>query len=132
MKNSTLREICKIGLIILVIAGLFASLCLYAYNKQKQRAVVEMADKILSASEHYAIMQIMDHNVRNVTINIAEGDELGLRGNVPKNGYVKILTDASIEIRFHYNGYCVTKSFEEFDNKFEKISEEKCFETVKE
>lgn len=128
MKNSTLREICKIGLIILVIAGLFVSLCLYAYNKQKQRAVVEMADKILSASEHYAIMQIMDHNVRNVTINIAEDDELGLRGNVPKNGYVKILTDASIEIRFHYNGYCVTKSFDEFTNKFEKISEEECFE----
>ena len=132
MRNSTLRELGKIGLIILVIAGLFISLCLYAFNKQNQRATVEMADKILTASEHYAIMQIMDNDVRNVTINIAEDDELGLRGNIPKNGYVKILTDASIEIRFHYNGYCVTKSFDEFTNKFEKISEEKCFETVKE
>lgn len=132
MKNSTLKEWAKIGLIILIALALFASLCLYAFNKQKKRAVVEMADKILTASEHYAIMQIMDNNVRNVTINIAEDDELGLRGNIPKNGYIKILTDASIEIRFHYNGYCVTKSFDEFTNKFEKTSEEKCFETIKE
>ena len=126
--RKSLKEIIKIGLIIFIIVLIFLLICLLVYGKQKQRAVIEMADKVLTASEHYAILQIMDNNVKDVTINFPNDNSLDIRGNIPQNGYVKILSDSRIEIRFHYNGYCVTKSLDEFDNKFEKISKEKCLE----
>ena len=126
--RKSLKEIIKIGLIVLVITGIFAALCLYAYNKQRQRAVIEMADKVLTASEHYAILQIMDNNVKDVTINFPNDNSLDIRGNIPQNGYVKILSDSRIEIKFHYNRYCVTKCLNENNNKFKKIIKEECLE----
>jgi len=124
----SLKEILKISLIVFTIVFLFALICLFIYSKQKQRAVIEMADKVLTASEYYAMVQIMDNNAYDATISFPNDNLLDIRGNIPQNGYVKILSDSRIEIRFYYNGYCVTKSFDEFDNKIVKTSKDKCLE----
>ena len=126
MKNITMKEVRKICLIAIAIIVVFALFCLYAIDKQKQRAVIEMADKILSSAEHYAMGQIMDNNYYNVVSTFPDNNLLNIKGNLPENGYVKILEDSRIEILFHYNGYCVSKSLDELDNSFKKMSKDDC------
>ena len=125
MKNDTLRKL-KILFLIIAIIMVLSSLIIYIINNQKQRTVKEMANKILSSAEYYAIGQIMDGNIKDVIINFPDNDLLDIRGNLPKNGYVKITTDSRIEILYHYNGYCVSKSFDEVDNSLKKMTEEEC------
>jgi len=125
MVSGKLRNFGILLLMVLIITILL-SLIIYIINNQQQRTVKEMANKILSSAEYYAISQIMEGNIKDVIVNFPDNDILDIRGNLPKNGYIKITADSRIEILYHYNGYCVSKSFDEFDNSFKRISEQKC------
>jgi len=126
MKNNKFRNIFKILLLIILIITILSAFIFYIINNQRQRTVKEMANKILSAAEHYAISQIMSGNMKDTIINFPDNDLLEIRGNLPKDGYIKIMSDSRIEILYHYNGYCVSKTLDEFDNSFKKISKDKC------
>lgn len=126
MNNVKMKEIIKIGALTIALIAVLFLFCFYAINKQKQRTVKEMANKILSSAEYYAIGQIMDNDVHDVIINFPDNHILDIRGNLPKSGYVKITSDSKIEILFHYNGYCVSKGLNDIDNKFKKISKKEC------
>lgn len=128
MKNSSIRKL-KILFLIIVIIIIIFSLVFYIINNQQQRTVKEMANKILSSAEYYAISQMMDGNVKDVIVKFPDNNLLDIRGKLPKTGYVKITADSRIEILYYYNGYCVSKSFDEFDNSFKKMNEEECLTT---
>ena len=120
------KNILKIIGIIVVITLILLICCNYAISKQKQRTVREMANKIQSSAEYYVMMQNMDNNLKETTINLAEENLLDIKGTIPKNGYVKITMDSKIEILYHYNGYCVSKSLNENNVKFNKMTEKEC------
>lgn len=124
--NDSKKNIGKIILIVIIIIMVLFGLVFYIISKQQQRTVKEMANKILSSAEYYAIGQIMEGNVKDVIVNFPDDNLLNIRGNMPKCGYVKITADSKIEILYHYNGYCVSKSFDETDNSIKKISKQEC------
>ena len=125
MKNFKTKGFLKILGILLSLAIILFLLCYYAISKQQQRTVIEMANKIQSSAEYYAMMQIMDNNVKEVVINFPD-NTLDIKGTLPKNGYVRITTDTRIEMLYYYNGYCVSKSLNENTSKFTKTSENEC------
>lgn len=120
------KGILKVIGIIFVITLILLICCNYVISKQKQRTVREMANKIQSSAEYYIMMQNMDNNIKEVTVNFPNDNLLDIKGTIPKNGYIKITMDSKIEILYHYNGYCVSKSVNENNSKFAKTSENEC------
>jgi len=65
MVSGKLRNFGILLLMVLIITILL-SLIIYIINNQQQRTVKEMANKILSSAEYYAISQIMEGNIKDV------------------------------------------------------------------
>lgn len=113
------------GMILLVI---IISLCII--ENQAKLSLKELSNKILSSAEYYVVGRMIEGDSLELLVTFPNNQFLGIKGNVPKNGHLKINTAGEIELKFHEAGYCINKEISFSEPEITKMSQSKCLKDI--
>lgn len=114
------------GMIIMVIL-----ISLYIIENQSKLSLKELSNKIVSSAEYYVVGKMIEGTSSELLVTFPNNQFLGIRGNVPKNGYLKINKEGKIELKFHEAGYCINKEIGFSEPEITKMSKNECLENNK-